>query len=256
VSGRIDRPALVGSGSHREVGILIMAEKPTKRTSWKQLGKTSEFQIKGLIRRLKVANGMAPADDLRDWLKAVSGDWIPPTSKNIIFADLKRFRDLSPSRHVDFHRMLERIYSWSTHMAGGRPLFANTWGDAIHAIYDSAPQAAAFSLAIVDAAAAVNWQYYGLSTDTNFRVGIHHGPVQMHKDKILGRNLFVGASVIQAARIEPAAKPGQILTSRVFADILNASKDARFECKFIGEKYLSKTEKICPAFGLFRKDSA
>jgi len=224
-------------------------------TPWKQFKTASSWLlIKDLVRRLGVADGKDPADEMRGWLKTVSRDWVPPTSKDIIFTDLKNFQYLSPSRHVDFHRMLERIYFWSVRMAGSRPLFANNWGDAIHVIYDSPPQAAAFSLAFVEAAAEVNWRYYGLPASTNFRVGIHHGRVQMHKDRILNRNLFVGDSVTHAARLEPVASPGEVLMSKAFVDALSASDDGRFECKYVGNKYLSKAEREYPAFGLYRKE--
>jgi len=226
------------------------------RTTWKRFGKASDLRIKDFIRLLGVKNGMAPADDLSGWIETTSSDWVTPVLKVILFADLPRFQDLSPSKHVAFHRKFERIFTWALRAAGGRPVFANTWGDGLHAIFDSPARAAAFSLALIDAAAAVDWKFFGLPADTNYRVGIHRGHVQLHKDLILGRNLFVGASITHAARLEPAAIPGQILTSKAFADILNASDDLRFECKYIGNRYLSKTKMLYPAFELFRKDFA
>lgn len=224
------------------------------RSSWKQFGKASERRIKDLICRLKIARRVATADDLHSWIEASSDDRVTRVLKSILFADLPRFQHLSPSKHVAFHRKLERIFFWALHASGGRPLFANTWGDGLHVIFDSPLEAAAFSLAWIDASKKVDWRGFGLSADTNFRVGIHYGYVQMHKNSIIGRQIFVGASITHAARLEPAAIPGQVLTSKAFADILNTSTDGRFECVFIGERYLSKTEQKYPAFRLHRKD--
>jgi class 3 adenylate cyclase len=222
---------------------------------WTRIGRWHESWVKGLSRRARIANGIGTGDDLQNWVGAISTDRVVSTKKTIVFADLPRFQYLSPFKHVDFHRTLERIYSWSASLAGGRPSFVNTWGDALHAIYDSPTQGAAFSLAFVEAAAKVNWQYLGLSADTNFRVGIHYGRVQMHRDKILGHNLFVGCAVTLAARIEPTAIPGQILTSGTFAEALNSSGRGRFQCVYVGERYLSKTEEKYPAYQLSRKDA-
>jgi class 3 adenylate cyclase len=224
-------------------------------TQLNQLSRKIELGYKGLIRRRMVANGTASEDDRREWLKAsTSGHWVRPTSHSILYGDLKRFQDLSASKHVEFHRMLEHLYAWSAGMAGGSPLSGSFWGDAILGIFSSPSQAAAFSLAFKEAAATVNWRYFGLAEGSGFRLGLHQGLLQRHEDKILNQHVYVGASVTFSARIQQAALPGkEILTSKAFAKLLNASGDPRYECRSVGNRLLPKINVLCPAFELRRK---
>jgi class 3 adenylate cyclase len=225
----------------------------TMRTPWKQTTKTSEHWINGLVRRYKAAVRPELPKELRAWLRGAYGRASPPTSKDIIFIDLKWFRCLPPSGHVEFHRTLDRLYLWATKEAGVPPDFANSWGDAVHAIYDSPPRAAAFSLAFVEAAREVDWRRLGLPGTTNFRAAVHRGRVWMLRDEILGRDLFVGDSLTFAARLEPVAVPGQVITSRAFAEAFAASGNQRFECRSLGTRFLPKTEHRFPAYELIRK---
>jgi class 3 adenylate cyclase len=223
---------------------------------WKQWA--FELGMKDLTRLFMGGRGAASLDDVRNWTATTTlkKGGVASVLRDIVFADLQRFQYIDPSKHVAFRHMLERLYSHAVGRAGSRPLYTNTWGDGLHLIYNSPAAAAGFSLAFVEAACLVDWKALGLSLDTNFRVGIHRGYVHMHKDKIGGKKLFVGANITHAARIEPAAIPGQVLTSKAFAESMNESKNDCFECVFVGDRYLAKSEKKFAAYqAIRRKDS-
>ena len=225
------------------------------RTLWKQL--TFELGMKNLTRFFMGGSGVTSLEDVHNWTattKTPKKGRVPPVLKVIVFADLQRFQHIDPSKHIAFRYMLERLYSYALSKAGSRPLYTNTWGDGLHLVFNSSEDAAAFCLALVEVGPLIPWKTLGLSADTNFRVGIHSGHVHMHKDKIGGKRLFVGANITHAARIEPVALPGQVLASKAFADSLNASNHDGFECVFVGERYLPKCgEKKFEAYQVIRR---
>lgn len=98
-----------------------------------------------------------------------------------------------------------------------RPVYMNTWGDAAFLVFDSAPQGGRFALKMLQETVAIPWRQLGFPVDLNVRIGLHTGPVLQCLDPVTNQLNFFGAHVCHVARIEPVARPGEVLATEAFA---------------------------------------
>lgn len=111
-----------------------------------------------------------------------------------------------------------------------KPLFKNTWGDAVLLVFDSAKRAghAALSLQNMISSNTIKWE--GAPAGLTLRIGIHGGPVLEGQDPFTGRSAFLGKNINRAARIEPIAEEGQIFVSQEFAALSEAEGVTTYQC--------------------------
>ena len=121
-----------------------------------------------------------------------------------------------------------------------RPEILNTWGDAIFAVHESAPDMAAFAFALRDLIADTDWAAKNLPADLNARIALHAGPVFTGEDPVLRRGNAFGAHINRAARMEPVAVPGCVYASEQFAALLAMKSPGGFDIEYVGVQDLPK----------------
>ena len=121
-----------------------------------------------------------------------------------------------------------------------RPLYVNTWGDAICAVFENVETAGLFALALQNILLETDWETTDLKRDISIRIGLHAGPVYKCFDPLLGHDTYNGAHVNRAARIEPVAEEGQIFASDAFAALAAIAKPDEFLCDYAGTRKLPK----------------
>lgn len=189
--------------------------------------------------------------------------------KSILFADIVGYSKLTenviPEFLATFMRRVSQLVSNSKHA----PISINTWGDAVHAVFDYAHDAGCFALELLKLIedGRKEWLQKGLywsesqgdnmeaiKHPLNLRIGLHTGPVFVHFDHVLRHLGFTGSHVSRAARIEPIARPGEIYCSEEFAalaelgeaidtsggDSTDAGQPLRFTCVYAGTMSLAK----------------
>ena len=137
---------------------------------------------------------------------------------------------------------------------GKTAIYANTWGDALHVVFDSVADAASFACELLEPTVTrpPDWQAFGLGKITPFRVGLHTGPVFELIDLFQHRSEFAGQNVNRAARIEPATLRGCAYASEPFAALLMMQAGKDFLIEGVGEHSLAKDYDRCPLYRIQR----
>jgi len=173
--------------------------------------------------------------------------------KAMLFGDVKNFsklrEDLAPSFFVHFLNEVAGVLQ----RAKRPPVFRNTWGDGLYAVFDGVVDAAEFALGVVERISDVDWEEFGLPADTTVRIGVHAGPVYRQQDPIIERENFFGSHVNRAARIEPVTIPGCVYASEQFAALLAIQPNHDFICEYIGVEELAKGYDRTPLYRLARQ---
>jgi len=136
-----------------------------------------------------------------------------------------------------------------------KPLFKNTWGDALHCVFKNIKDAGNFAIELRDLICSIQWKEKGLPEDLNLRISLHAGPVFSFKDPILKVANYTGSHVSRAARIEPVTPPGEIYASQQFAAMAYSQGVNDFKCEYIGQVPLPKKGGIIPLYLIKKKDS-
>lgn len=143
--------------------------------------------------------------------------------KSLLFADVVGFSKLSEHHVPGFIAFMQDVAD-SLNLNADKPLFLNTWGDAIFAILDDATSMAKYALALKQALLDAGQKDFGLPTQLSLRIGLHVGPVYSGTDPITDRLNFYGSHVNRAARIEPVTIPGRVYASEQFVSLLAAEE--------------------------------
>jgi class 3 adenylate cyclase len=160
------------------------------------------------------------------------------TLKSMLFADIAGYSRLRDEEVPRFQRIFWDLAA--RELAGaGKPLLANTWGDAVFAVFDAPQDAAACATRLRDAMQAVDWRASGLLETTAIRIALHAAPVFSGHDPVIGRENYFGAGVTRAARIEPVTPPGLVYASEAFAATL-AAQDSHWMLEYVGTLKLAK----------------
>ncbi len=138
--------------------------------------------------------------------------------KSMLFTDVVGFSTLPETAIPVFIEKFLKKVSGVVGTSFHAPHSVNTWGDAVYAVFDFVHDAGRFALELNETVenSREEWEAAGLGP-LQIRTGLHAGPVFLHHDPIVRRLGFSGAHVNRAARIEPTAKPGEILASEEFA---------------------------------------
>lgn len=162
------------------------------------------------------------------------------TLKALLFADVAGYSRVHDADAFEFQRRFWDIAARHIEASPARPLFANTWGDALFVVFDSPTDAAQFALRLRDDMQGTDWHGAGVENEGLLRMSLHAGPVFRDHDPILGRDNYFGSSVTRAARIEPVAPPGATYASEAFAACLAATQRDRYVLEYVGTLPLAK----------------
>lgn len=124
---------------------------------------------------------------------------------------------------------------------------SNTWGDALFAVIDGAPAAAAIALEILDILRSTELG------EGAMRIGVHYGPMYADTDPVTLRRTFYGSEVTLAARIEPRVPPGQVYVTEAMAAALAMHPGDAPICRYVGRIELAKDYGMLSAYRLERR---
>ena len=170
----------------------------------------------------------------------------------LLFADFAGFSKLSDAQLLSFQANVMKVMS--AHIDPYRPqlLSGRTWGDGIYLVFGDVPSAAECALDLVGAVSAMDMDGMGLPQLRGLRVGAHAAPVFSGWDPISGSQIFYGAGVTRAARIEPRVPEGEIYTTHAFAALAMLSGSSSFECQYVGTLPTAKQFGEMPLYALRR----
>ena len=169
-----------------------------------------------------------------------SDDRTPQEIRAMLFADVVGFSKWPEQCVPLFIREVLGRVAAIQERDDARPLYVNTWGDAICAVFEHVETAGHFALALQNTLRETDWETTDLQRDIRFRIGLHAGPVYKCFDPLLGRHTYNGAHVNRASRIEPVAVEGQIFASDAFAALAVITKTEDFLCYYAGTRELPK----------------
>jgi len=202
---------------------------------WRQAGGTADVIDLSALRAGRGAAGAARA--AADAAKERASH-SRRTLKSMLFADIAGYSRLRDEEVPRFQRIFWDLAA--RELAGAdEPRLANTWGDAVFAVFDTPRQAAACALRLRDAMRTTDWRAAGLPETTAIRIALHAAPVFSGHDPVIGRENYFGAGVTRAARIEPVTPPGLVYASEAFAATL-AAQDASWSLEYVGTLKLAK----------------
>ncbi len=177
----------------------------------------------------------------------------PQEIKAMLFADIKGYTKLSEDRIPAFVQHFLGSVAMLMDSMKKPPIVRNTWGDAIHCVFDHVSDAGIFALNLRDFVSATNWAQKGLPNDMNIRIALHAGPAFPVFDPVLRRITFMGSHVNRTARIEPVVEEGQICASQACAALSAADGVKEFVCDYVGQKRLAKKYGSIPVFLVRRR---
>lgn len=132
----------------------------------------------------------------------------------------------------------------------------NTWGDAIFAVFQDAPTAAAAALDLCERLAQVDCKALGVREGTAMRIALHYGATYYGYDPVTKRTNYYGNEVALAARIEPVTPSGSVYVTEPFAAVLEMEHDHPFDCNYVGKIELPKGYGTFPLYRLTRRAKA
>ncbi len=186
-----------------------------------------------------VAAPARPASDVPS--TAPAGQRPARTLKTMLFADFAGYSRLHDAFAPLFQQRFLEIGAALINASIGKPLEANTWGDALYAVFESPQEGAQFALSLLERMLEVDWVAAGLSESSQIRIALHTGPVFCGFDPITRRDGHFGSSVTRAARIEPVTPPGMVYASEAFAAALAATGQRDVALEYIGKLPLAKS---------------
>jgi class 3 adenylate cyclase len=155
----------------------------------------------------------------------------------IFFADMATYTSFRDDQVPSLWDLLAHVQQ-SIEGLAKPPILINTWGDAVHAVAETALDLAVYATSLVDAIATVDIAEFGLQNRPRFRVALHAGPVYVGLHPLTGRSMIYGHHVNRAARIETVAKAGELYASRPFVALLRAEMDAlHHESRLLGQPF-------------------
>jgi adenylate cyclase len=205
-------------------------------------GVTSIIDSQGLDRSIEHSDqGVCPAERC---LKA------------FLFADFPNFTRISEKKLPLFWSRVMAEAGSVLGQQGGSLDFANSWGDAVFAVFDTASAAADAGLAMQTALLNIAPAELGLDRPTQMRVSLHFGPVYHGQDPISGRDAFYGTEISRAARVEALTPPGSVYASEPMAAVLANTAGDRFSATYVGKIDLPKGFGQYPLYALRRRPAA
>lgn len=160
--------------------------------------------------------------------------------KAMLFSDVVKFSRLQEAEIPLFLKHFMGLVSRLISSSDAPPIINNTWGDALHMVFDTVEAAARFALALRDAISGTAWGTLGLPADLNIRTALHAGPVFPCVDPVSRHLSYTGSHVTFTARMEPVTEPGQVFVSEAFAALLFISGATDCVCRYYGQVETAK----------------
>ena len=163
---------------------------------------------------------------------------------SLLFLDVKGYSNLRSDHQYEI--FFEAVLSgMSGKIQQYEPIYANSWGDAILAVFDGHIKAAQCALDIRDYFRHTNWEALGLGDPPLVpRIALHAGSVFFGPDPIQGRDGIAGHNVNLTSRIEPVTPPGEVWASEAFTiplrEELLAEKNQTIRVIPVGSTELAK----------------
>lgn len=161
----------------------------------------------------------------------------PLVVRAVFFADMATYSSVSDEQVPLLWDFLAEVQQ-EVEAHAKPPILINTWGDAVHAVAETALDLAGYATTLVEKVAATGIESFGLKSRPRFRVALHAGPVYVGLHPLTGRSMIFGHHVNRAARIEAVASAGEIYASQHFVALLRVEMDAlQHEARLLGETY-------------------
>ena len=170
----------------------------------------------------------------------------------ILFADLVGYSRLREEQVPRYVQAFLAALADTMRRRRLRPVYKNTWGDAICFVFADPLEAADCALAMRDTIRRTDWTRHGLPGHLILRIGLHAGPVYCLDEPLMDRRNFFGFHVNQAARIEPITSPGNVYASEAFAALLLEDPRNPFDCRYVGVVVLPKEFGSYPIYHIKR----
>jgi adenylate cyclase len=168
----------------------------------------------------------------------------------VLIIDFAAFSRLPDDAIPVFHECVMRPVAEVMEAHEDGRLYDNSWGDAIIAIFEDAPQAARFALDLQDRLAEVPFGKLGLPPTLRPRIAGDFGRTWQGYDFVRKEVTFYGLHVTRAARLEPVTPPGAVYVTQAFA--LAASNEPEIACRYVGELATPKNFGVLSAYRLLR----
>lgn len=152
----------------------------------------------------------------------------------MLMGDVAGFSKLGDQQLRAFATVVLGIFAEALDGCGPALEFANTWGDALYAVFASAPVAARCALEIQERLGRLDLAAAGLPATTALRLSGHVGPVFPVVDPVIKQRAFMGAHVSRTARIEPVTPPGAVYVTEAFAAALELAGTRDLRCDYVG----------------------
>jgi len=115
-----------------------------------------------------------------------------------------------------------------------------TWGDAVHAVFQTATAAACAALEIQTATAQLAEELEP-GRRLTYRIAVHYGPADSGFDPVEETPSIFGPQLSFAARIVPVAPPGGVFVTEPFAAQLSLEASGTMHCSYVGTTSLAKS---------------
>ncbi len=161
----------------------------------------------------------------------------------MLFADVVGYSKLEEASIPAF---LYEFWMTVAERLAPKPLFVNTWGDAIFAVMEKAQDMVEYALSLQRAVRETFWKNTEVRKGIDVRIGLHVGPIFEATDPITQRINYYGSHVNRAARLEPVTVPGHIYATEQFVALLMSDVSGRravsnlFSCEYVGVLSLAK----------------
>lgn len=159
----------------------------------------------------------------------------------VMFADIKGFSKLSDNELGLFFEKVMGLMGGVLDTYGESVLFRNTWGDAVHAVFDDVPSAARCALEMQKALQNLDIDTINLPARPEMRMALDVGPVFEGYDFIKKEKTYFGSTLTRAARMEPITPVGEVFVTEAFAALsaMECANDIR--CEYVGHLPLSRS---------------
>lgn len=207
-------------------------------STWERVGVAIEHVD---LRDLRAAAGLA----VERRVDAAAATIVQPDAaqhriKALLFADAVGYSQLSEDQIPLYVEGFLGAVAQLNRRTRHRFEHVETAGDGLYMVFDTAADAARYSLELNELVTSTDWTAHGLPDAFNLRIALHCGPVYCGRDPITGLPLVTGPHTSRAARIEPITPPGQVYASSAFAAVAAVSGTGGVDMRYVGNIPLAK----------------